>query len=181
MSKKIDEIVNMPQKIAAIRFLVLDVDGVMTDGSISYTADGGEVKTFNVKDGAGLKYWRRAGFAAGIVTGRSSPMVERRAAELGIQFVEMGAKSKLPAFERMLEAAGVLPGETAVIGDDLPDLPLIARAGVGVAVADAVEEVREAADLTTDKKGGHGAVRELVELILKTQGRWQTLLERYRV
>ncbi|MCL2001598.1 MAG: HAD hydrolase family protein, partial [Planctomycetes bacterium] len=144
----------------------------MTDGSIVYDSENRELKTFNVKDGAGLKYWSQAGYRAGIITGRSSPMVTRRGNELDIEFIEMNAKQKLPVFERMLTIAGVAPEETAVVGDDLPDLPLIARAGFGVAVADAVDEVREAADMITNRKGGRGAVREVIEYLLRAQGRW---------
>lgn len=179
MSKKFAERGTIFEKILPIRFLVLDIDGVMTDGSISYASSGEEVKTFNVKDGAGLKYWMRAGHAAGIITGRSSPMVERRAEELGIGYCEMGAKTKLPAFEKMLARAGVSPGETAMIGDDLPDMPLVREAGFGVAVRDAVEELREMADFVTEKEGGRGAVREVVELVLRSQGRWDAIMERY--
>ncbi len=179
MSKKIIKTPPEREKILPLRFLILDVDGVMTDGSISYTENGGEVKSFNAKDGAGLKYWTRAGHRAGIITGRSSPIVERRAEELGIAFVAMDAKNKLPAFEAMLREANVRPEEVAMIGDDLPDLPLIRRAGFGVAVADAVNEVREGADFVTEKDGGRGAVRELIEYILKVQGRWEGIMERY--
>ncbi len=181
MSKKIKKSVPDQEKLLPLRFLVLDVDGVMTDGSITYASDGGEVKSFNVKDGAGLKYWARAGRRAGIITGRSSPVVARRAEELGIEFLVMDAKNKLPAFEAMLAQAGVRPEEVAMIGDDLPDLPLIRRAGFGVAVADAVDEVREGADWVTAKKGGRGAVREVVELVLKSQGLWDGIMERYLV
>ena len=181
MSKKIIKTPPEREKILPLRFLILDVDGVMTDGTISYTENGGEVKSFNVKDGAGLKYWMRAGHRAGIITGRSSPIVERRAEELGIAFVAMDAKNKLPAFEAMLREANVRPEEVAMIGDDLPDLPLIRRAGLGVAVADAVDEVREGADFVTEKDGGRGAVRELIEYVLKTQGRWEGIMERYLV
>jgi len=179
MSKKIGKTIPDREKISRIKFLILDVDGVMTDGSICYTSSGEEMKCFDVKDGAGLKYWSRAGHAAGIITGRSSGIVPRRAEELGIEYVEMGAKNKLPAFLAMLEAAGVDASETAMIGDDLPDLPLIARAGLGIAVRDAVEEVREAADLVTNKKGGRGAVREVIDYILKVQGRWDGIMRRY--
>jgi 3-deoxy-D-manno-octulosonate 8-phosphate phosphatase (KDO 8-P phosphatase) len=164
---------------ARIHFLVLDVDGVMTDGSITYTSSGEEMTSFNAKDGAGLKYWARAGHRAGIITGRSSPVVLRRAKELDIAFVEMDAKDKLPALERMLAAAGVRAEEAAMIGDDLPDLPLIRRVGLGVAVADAVEEVREAAAMVTQARGGRGAVREVVECVLKSQGKWGEIMERY--
>ena len=179
MSKKIIKSPVDPEVLLPLRFLVLDIDGVMTDGSITYTSSGEEMKTFNVKDGSGLKYWARAGYQAGIITGRSSAMVERRAEELDIAFVIMGAKHKTPAFEQMLEQAGVKPEEAVMIGDDLPDLPLINRVGFGVAVADAVQEVKEAADHITKKKGGRGAVRETIEFILKRQGRWDGIMERY--
>lgn len=179
MSKKIGKTASVPDSIHKIRFLLLDVDGVLTDGSICYTSSGEELKSFNVKDGAGLKYWYRAGYTAGIITGRSSPMVMRRAEELGIKLVEMDAKSKLPAFETMLETAGVDPAEVAVIGDDLPDLPLVIRAGLGICVADAVPELKERAILVTNKKGGRGAVREAIDYILKAQGRWDAIMERY--
>lgn len=179
MTKKIGKTASPPQAIEKIRFLVLDVDGVLTDGNIYYTTSGEELKSYNIKDGTGLKYWQRAGHSAGIITGRSSPMVMRYAEELGIKLVEMGAKAKLPAFEAMLEMAGVTPAETAVVGDDLPDLPLIARAGLGIAVSDAVPEVKDKAALITKKKGGRGAVREVIDFILKAQGRWDRIMERY--
>ncbi len=168
-----------PETLARIRFLVLDVDGVMTDGGVMYTSSGEELKSFNIKDGAGIKYWTRVGYQAGIVTGRSSPMVLRRAEELGVAFVEMDVKAKLPALETMLAKAGVGLDEAAMIGDDLMDLPLIRRVGFGVAVADAVAEVKDAAAMVTHAKGGRGAVREVIECILKSQGRWGEIMERY--
>lgn len=179
MSKKIKKNVADPKILSGIRFLVLDIDGVMTDGAIVYGSGGEELKQFNVKDGAGLKYWRRAGHAAGVITGRSSPMVLRRAGELDIALVEMDAKNKLPVFQKMLADAGVTAEETAVIGDDLPDLPLILRAGLGMAPSDAVDEVKDAAAVVTGRKGGRGAVREAIEFILKAQDRWDGIMERY--
>ncbi len=179
MSKKIIKTSFNPEALQAIRFLMLDVDGVMTDGSIIYTNSGEEAKVFDVKDGAGLKYWVRAGHAAGIVTGRGGAMVERRAAELDIAYLEMGALQKLPAFDRILAAAGVRPDEVAMIGDDLPDLPILRRVGFPVAVADAVDEVKDAAALVTERSGGKGAVREVIEYILRAQGRWDGIMERY--
>lgn len=179
MSKKIEKNFADPEKIHPIRFLVLDVDGVMTDGVVAYSSSGEELKFFNVKDGAGLKYWTRAGHAAGIITGRTSPVVERRAEELDVKFVQMGAKNKLPVFEAMLAAAGVEPHEVAVIADDLPEIPLMRRAGLAIAVADAVPEVKDAAAVVTKKKGGKGAVREAIELILKEQDKWEGILSRY--
>lgn len=181
MSKKIKKSPPDLGKILPIRFLIVDIDGVMTDGKITYTSDGSEVKSFDVKDGSGLMYWTRAGHRTGIITGRSSAMVERRAEELDIGFLSMDAKEKLPAFELMLERAGVLPEEVAMIGDDLPDLPLLRRVGFGVAVADAVDEVKEAACFITKRKGGNGAVREVVEYILKRQGKWDGIMSRYLI
>lgn len=175
---------NLPSNLntlSKLRFLVLDVDGVMTDGSITYTSSGEELKTFNVKDGSGLKYWQRVGYAAGIITGRSSSVVERRAAELDIHYIEMGVKEKLSVFKKMIAEAGVSPDEVVMIGDDLMDLPLVRRAGLGVAVADAVDELKNAADMITNAKGGHGAIREVIEGILKNQGKWDGLMERYLI
>ncbi|MDR1611551.1 MAG: HAD hydrolase family protein [Planctomycetota bacterium] len=179
MSKKIEENPEFLKKVAPIRFLVLDVDGVMTDGKIGYTSAGDECKSFDAKDGVGIKYWIRAGHRAGIITGRSSPAVARRAEELGVGFVAQNAREKLPVFEKMLADAGVSAGETAVMGDDLADIPLIRRAGVGIAVADAVAETKDAALWTTEKTGGNGAVREVIEAILKAQDRWTVILSRY--
>ncbi len=179
MSKKTQKSPPPLEKILPLRFLVLDVDGVMTDGAIVYSSNGEEWKAFNVKDGAGIKYWLRAGHSAGIITGRASPVVLRRAKELDITLVEMNAKQKAPALERMLAAAGVKPEEAAMIGDDLPDLPIFRRVGLAVAVADAVDEVKEAADLVTTRKGGKGAVREVIEYLLKAQDRWGGIMERY--
>ena len=181
MSKKIGKSVPETEKLQRIRFLVLDVDGVLTDGSITYDSEGRELKTFHVRDGAGLEIWHRAGFAAGIITGRASPMVQRRAQELGIEFVNMGVSGKKSAFERMLATAGAAPEETAAVGDDLPDLPMIRLAGLGVAVADAAPEALAAADWITDSPGGRGAVREVIELILKARGMWRDLLAGYGV
>ncbi|MCD8139205.1 MAG: HAD hydrolase family protein [Planctomycetaceae bacterium] len=181
MSQKIGKTGRQEPDVAAIRFLILDVDGVMTDGYVTYTSSGEELKSFNIKDGAGIKYWRRSGHGAGIITGRTSDIVKRRAAELGIEYVEMDAKAKLPAFERMIDAAGVTMDEVAMIGDDLLDLPIIRRVGLGIAVADAVAEVREAAHWTTTLPGGRGAIREAIERILKAQGRWDAIMERYLV
>lgn len=179
MSKKFAEILPNIREITAIRFLILDVDGVMTDGSIGYTSNGDEVKTFDSKDGVGIKYWIRAGHHAGIISGRSSPAVVRRGEELGINLITLKSPDKLPAAEKMLADAGVNFSETAVIGDDLPDIPLIRRAALGIAVGDAVPEVKEAARCITINSGGHGAVRETVEAILKAQGRWQDILAKY--
>jgi 3-deoxy-D-manno-octulosonate 8-phosphate phosphatase (KDO 8-P phosphatase) len=165
--------------LKAIRLLICDVDGVLTDGGIIYGTDGLEIKKFHVRDGSGLKFWIRAGHQAAVLSGRESPVVERRAAELGIRLVEQGAKEKLPALERILAAADCPAAEAAYIGDDLPDLPVFHKVGLRVAVADAVAELRREADLVTRAAGGRGAVRELIELLLKAQGRWSGIMARY--
>lgn len=165
---------------AGIGLLVLDVDGVLTDGRIVWTDGGEELKFFHVRDGAGMKYWRRAGGKLAMITGRGGPAVLRRAKELDVDAVRTGALDKLPAYREVLAELGFTPAQTAVMGDDLPDLPLLERCGFGVAVADAVEEVRQAAGYVTKARGGEGAVREVIELILKNAGRWEGILARYR-
>ena len=163
-----------------IDLLVLDVDGVMTDGGITLTASGEELKTFHVRDGSGMKYWRRAGGKIAMLTGRSSPAVAARAKELGVEALRMGLKEKLPVYREVLAELGASEERTAVVGDDLADLPLLLHCGFPVAVADAVEEVRQAAAYVTKARGGAGAVREVIELILRGSGRWGGILARYR-
>lgn len=179
MSKEFAKILPEMDNISSIRFLLLDVDGVMSDGKIGYTNNGDEIKSYDSKDGVGIKYWLRAGHQAGIITGRTSPTVTRRGEELGISLITMLAKDKLPAAEKMLAEAGVAFSEVVVMGDDLPDIPLIRRAALGVAVGDAVQEVKDAARCVTMNKGGYGAVRETIEAVLKAQNRWQGILDRY--
>lgn len=167
------------EKAGALKGLVLDVDGVLTRGEIFYTSGGDEGKAFCVKDGTGIKYWQRVGHVTAILSGRKSPVIERRAEELAIAEVVMGAKDKLPAFERICERLKLQPHECVYVGDDLPDIPVIRAAGLGLAVADAAVEVRECAAGVTEAPGGQGAVREVVEVLLKAQGLWQTILSRY--
>jgi len=162
-----------------IRLLVLDVDGVLTDGRIVYDSAGAEVKAFSAADGQGVKYWLRAGHQAAILTGRESETIGRRADELGIRFLRTGVKDKLPAFEELLEEAGCTAAETCAVGDDLPDLPVLARAGLAVAVPAAPEAVRRLAHYVTRAQGGAGAVRETVELLLVYQDRWRDVTRRY--
>jgi 3-deoxy-D-manno-octulosonate 8-phosphate phosphatase (KDO 8-P phosphatase) len=159
--------------------LVLDVDGVLTDGSIIYGDNGVEVKAFHVRDGSGLKLWHQAGKQSAIITGRTSPVVEVRAAELGVQRVIQGAANKLAAFEELLAQTGLRPEQVGCMGDDLPDLPLLLRAGLAVAVADACTEVRSAAHHVTRAAGGRGAVRQVIELILRCQGSWNSLAAQF--
>ncbi len=162
-----------------IGILVLDVDGVMTDGRIVYDSEGREIKRFHVRDGQAVKYWLRAGHRAAILSGRSSPILERRAEELGGLALYEDAKKKLPVFEKMLVDFGAEADQVCFIGDDLPDVPVLARVGFAVAVADATPEVRHVAHYVTGRPGGAGAVREAVELILKYQGRWADVMRRY--
>jgi len=162
-----------------IRLLVLDVDGVLTDGRIVYDSAGAETKAFSAADGQGIKYWLRAGHQAAILSGRDSEAVGRRADELGIRLVRTGAKDKLPAFEQMLEEAACTADETCAVGDDLPDIPVMARAGLAVAVPAAPEAVRRLAHYVTRADGGAGAVREIIELLLTYQDRWQDVTQRY--
>ena len=162
----------LPQRCAAVGLLVADVDGVLTDGAIVYGGGGLELKAFHVRDGSGLKLWHLAGKRTALITGRSSPVVDVRAAELGIAFETQGASAKLPAYRELLARAGARPEEVCYVGDDLPDLPPLLHCGLAVAVADACAEVRAAAHYITRMAGGRGAVREVIELILRCQGRW---------
>ena len=146
----------MVSDFATIKLLLLDVDGVMTDGRITYDNDGGELKSFDVKDGHGLKLLQRAGIEIGIITGRQSEVVARRAAELGIELVYQGVKDKLIPFNEILEKLRILPEEVAYVGDDVVDLPVMRRVGFAVTVADAVEDVKPFADLVTTRDGGRG-------------------------
>jgi 3-deoxy-D-manno-octulosonate 8-phosphate phosphatase (KDO 8-P phosphatase) len=171
---------DLADRVRRVELLLLDVDGVLTDGSIVYSDSGEELKAFHVRDGSGLKIWRRAGKRAAIVSGRSSAAVSRRAAELGLDAVFQGRDDKGAAFDELLRLTGLEAGQVCAVGDDLPDLPVLARAGVSVAVADACPEVRAAVDFVTMSPGGRGAAREAVEWLLKLQGRWPTVLAQYR-
>jgi 3-deoxy-D-manno-octulosonate 8-phosphate phosphatase (KDO 8-P phosphatase) len=170
----------LPQRLQSIELLVLDVDGVLTDGGIVYSDDGREAKQFHVRDGSGLKIWQFVGKRAAIITGRVSRVVERRAAELGISPVVQGADFKLPALRRVLEATGCRAEQACAICDDVPDLGVLVNCGLAVAVADAVPEAQAAAHYVTRAPGGRGAVREVIEMILRAQGRWAALVERFR-
>jgi len=156
------------------------VDGVLTDGGIVYADDEAELKKFHVRDGSGLKVWQLAGKRAAIITGRSSPVVRVRAAELGIDPVVQGAADKLAAYRQILQATGVRPEQVCMVGDDVPDLPLLRHCGLAVAVADACPEAVAEAHYVTRAAGGRGAVREAVELILRCQGHWQRIVGRFR-
>ncbi len=169
----------MIQRIKPVKLLIMDVDGVMTDGSVIYNDKGEETKIFNVRDGHGIKMLQRAGIKAALITARLSECVKHRARNLGIELVYQGAVDKAKAFEDLLEKEGLKPEETAYMGDDVVDIPVLKRAGLAIGVSDAVDEVRELVHYITIKPGGKGAVREVVELILKAQGKWDEAVRRY--
>jgi 3-deoxy-D-manno-octulosonate 8-phosphate phosphatase (KDO 8-P phosphatase) len=175
----VEDLASVERRASRIKLLLMDCDGVLTDGRLWLLEDGDEYKSFNTHDGLGLSLLHRAGLKSGIISGRSSQAVTRRAEELGIEFVRQGDPEKMEAFEQVLRQAGVDEDEVAFVGDDLTDIPLMRRAELAVAVADAVEETRSAAHYVTRAKGGHGAVREVVEIILKSQGRWNDLVDEY--
>jgi 3-deoxy-D-manno-octulosonate 8-phosphate phosphatase (KDO 8-P phosphatase) len=162
-----------------IKLLVLDVDGVLTDGTITINADGSENKSFNTLDGHGIKMWQRAGLKVAIISGRASDPTNRRAEQLQIEYVFQDCYDKLPVLKKLLEDISLKPHEAAFIGDDVTDLPVLRYCGFAVAVANAVTEVKEYADYITSVPGGRGAVREVIEHILKQSGKWQELMKRY--
>jgi 3-deoxy-D-manno-octulosonate 8-phosphate phosphatase (KDO 8-P phosphatase) len=159
--------------------LLLDVDGVLTDGRITYDDQGRETKSFDVKDGHGIKLLMRAGIKVGIITGRRSPIVEHRAQELGISIVYQGALDKRVPYEAILAEQGLTDEQVAYVGDDLIDLPILHRVGFSAAVADAVDEVKAAVHYVARRRGGRGAVREICDHILKVSGRWPAVTARY--
>lgn len=156
-----------------IKMILSDVDGVLTDGSIILDNAGIETKAFHVRDGLGIKLWQSSGLHFGILTARNSQVVKLRAAELGIQIVRQGFSEKLPAAKSIFEQIGVEPSEVCYIGDDLPDLPVLQYVGLPVTVADAVAEVRSATVWQLQSRGGKGAIRELVERLMKAKGTWE--------
>lgn len=164
---------------ADIKLLVLDVDGVLTDGSIIINSDAKESKVFNVLDGHGIRMWKRANRKVAFLSGRFSQPTDHRAKQLDIDCCMQDCHDKLPALKKILTELDVLPEQTAYIGDDLPDLPPINYVAFGVAVANAADEIKQHADFVTTRPGGHGAVREVIEHLLKRTGDWQQLLERY--
>ena len=162
-----------------IKMLILDVDGVLTDGTLVIHSDGGESKFFNTLDGHGIRMWQRAGLKVALLSGRASEPTRRRAEQLNIEYVFEDCHDKLPTLEKFLEKLGLSPESVAFIGDDLMDLPAIRYVGFGIAVANAVDEVKKYADYVTERPGGAGAVREVIEYILKKTGKWQELMKRY--
>lgn len=172
------------KRAARIQVLLMDVDGTMTDGGVTLLSQteeiAVEIKTFDAHDGQGLTLARTAGLRTGCITGRRSSALLRRAREMNMEFIYMKQALKIPAYEEILQKAGVPESAVAFIGDDLPDLPVMHRVGLAVAVGDAVPEVKKAAHYTTKAHAGHGAVREAIELILKSKGIWETMIDKAR-
>jgi len=165
--------------IPTIQLLILDVDGVLTDGGIIRDDAGQQIKRFHVRDGAGIVLWRRLNKDVAIITGKESQVVLHRADELGIENVYQNIGNKLDAYDQLKDELGVKDSEIAYIGDDLPDLPVMRRVAVPIAVADAVEEVRAVAKYVTKYPGGYGAVRDAIEFLCKEMGVWQQVVEKY--
>lgn len=163
-----------------IRCLVLDVDGVLTKGEITYTSSGEELKTFHAKDGMGLAIAHGMGLQTAIITGRTSPIVERRAKELKISHVQMGSHNKSAGLQVVLDTLQVEPQEVAYMGDDLNDLGVMSRVGLAMTPQDGVPEIKDIAHYICQANGGEGAVREAVEYILKREGLWEEAVRKYR-
>ncbi len=169
----------MKEKLEKIKILLMDVDGVLTDGRIIIDANGVESKFFNVKDGHGIKMIQRAGLEAGIISGRESQVVEKRAAELGISHVFQKAHDKLFPYRQILEKTGLQDDQVAYIGDDIIDIPLLRRVGFAAAPADAVSDVLPYVHFVSKMPGGCGAVREVCDLLLKSRNAWDAITEKY--
>jgi 3-deoxy-D-manno-octulosonate 8-phosphate phosphatase (KDO 8-P phosphatase) len=175
-----DSIKSLAERCRAIELLILDVDGVLTDGKIVYADQQSEIKNFHVRDGWALSYWRLIGKRSAIITGRDSPVVARRAAELVIAPVIQGAADKLAGLRRVLSETGLRAEHACCIGDDFPELPLLHNCGLAVAVADACSELIADAHYVTRASAGQGCVREVIELILRCQGHWGSMAARLR-
>ncbi len=171
----------MQEKLKDIRLLLLDVDGVMTDGRIIYDGNGLETKCFNVKDGHGIKMLQRYGIEIGIITGRTSVVVDIRARELGIELVYQGALKKLDSYDDVKQKTGLTDNQIAYMGDDIVDIPVMRRAGFSAAPPDSLPEVLAVADYVSSCGGGRGAVREICDLILKGRGVWNEIVKRYEL
>ena len=172
-------VAEVDRRARRIKLLLMDCDGVLTDGRLELLENGDEQKTFHARDGQGISLLHRAGLKTGIISGRTSSAVERRAQGLGMAYVRQDAKDKIKVLDEIMAAAGVSIDECAYIGDDLADIPVMLRVELAVAVADAVVETKEAAHYVTELRGGHGAVREVTDLILKAQGHWHELMKRF--
>lgn len=163
----------------AVQLAIFDVDGVLTDGSLFIGDDGQEYKAFNSRDGHGLKMMQRNGVAAGIITGRTSKVVEHRVADLGIQHVYQGCADKLPVYEQLITDLGLAPEQTAFIGDDIVDLPIMLRVGLSIATADAHPMVKQHSHWITPSVGGRGAARDVAELLMFAHGKYESEMVKY--
>ena len=172
---------DLREKIKSIAVLILDVDGVLTDGGIIIDDDGRETKRFDVRDGHGLKMLMRHNIEVIILTGRTSKAVEYRATDLGIKEVYQGVKNKLEIFDDILRKRKITGANIAFLGDDVVDVPVLRRVGFSATVADAAEDVKKVVDYVLEKPGGRGAVREICEIILKAKGKWLEVAERYEL
>ena len=174
----------LQKRARQIEVLLMDVDGTMTDGSVTLLSQGDgtafEIKTFDAHDGQGLSLAQTAGLRTGCITGRDSAALLRRARELKMEFIYMKQPLKMPAYEEILKEAGVSDSAVAFIGDDLPDIPIMRRAGLAIAVGDSVPEVKAVAHYVTRAHAGRGAVREAVELVLKSKGIWDEMIDKAR-
>jgi 3-deoxy-D-manno-octulosonate 8-phosphate phosphatase (KDO 8-P phosphatase) len=166
-------------RAARIKLFLMDCDGVLTDARIWVLENGEDQKSFHTRDGLGLELFHRAGLKSGVISGRVSSALTRRAEKLGMTYVRQGCENKQQAFAEILADAGVTNAEVAFAGDDLNDAPLMLQSGLALAVADAAAETLAHAHYVTEARGGHGAVREMIELILKSQGRWDDLVKTY--
>ena len=167
------------QRAARVSLLIIDVDGVLTDGRIIYAEYGDELKCFDVQDGAGLVFWSQMGLKSAIITSRTSRLLKRRAKELRVDVLAQGRAVKLTAYEQVLARFRLNDEQVCAIGDDLPELPMLRRAGFSVAVATAIEEIKHSAHYVTTHPGGRGALLEVIDLVLKAKGLWNQLLQRY--
>ena len=168
------------QRASKVSVLLVDVDGVLTDGRIVYAEYGDELKFFDVQDGAGMVFWHRVGLKSAIISGRNSKLVKRRAKEMKVDFLEQGRLIKLPVYEQMLKRFRVSDEQVCAICDDIMELPIALRAGLAVAVPNAVEEIKRVSHYVTRREGGHGAVREVIDLILKAKGLSEQVLQHYQ-
>lgn len=169
----------LDQRLQPIQLILSDVDGVLTNGGISYDNQGIESKQFHVRDGLGIKIWQKLGNRFGVITARSSHIVKMRMSELGVDLVRQGLENKLPVAMKIIEELKLKPEEVCFIGDDLADLALMNRVGLAASVADGAPEVRNIAQIVTKASGGHGAVRELIETVLKSQDRWNEVVKSF--
>jgi len=182
ISPKVDH--DAEQRARRVELILMDVDGVLTDGRILLIPDAGggvqEVKMFDVQDGVGISFAHRVGLRTGVLTGRISPSVLARTRELGMEIVEQGSHNKLDSYAKIKTAAQVDDAVIAYIGDDYQDLPVLRRVGLAVSPANAQDEVKQACHLVTERAGGRGAVREALDFILRAQGKWDQIMTRYR-